>query len=33
MLVNCVAYKDGYKLADITFEDVSEYLKKENVFV
>jgi len=33
MLVNCVAYKDGYKLADITFADVSEYLKKENVFV
>ena len=33
MLVNCFAYKDGYKLADITFEDVSEYLKKENVFV
>jgi magnesium transporter len=33
MLINCVAYKDGLKIADITFAEISEYLKKEGVFV
>ena len=33
MLVNCVAYSEGRKLADIPKEDISEYLKRPNCFV
>jgi magnesium transporter len=33
MLVNCVAYREGHKLADIPKEDISEYLKQPNCFV
>src|SRR5438128_10797274 len=33
MLVNCVAYEEGRKLADIRKEDISEYLKRPNCFV
>jgi magnesium transporter len=33
MLVNCVAYSEGRKLADIPKEEISEYLKKPNCFV
>jgi magnesium transporter len=33
MLVNCVAYQDGKKLADIPKEDISEYVKRPDCFV
>ncbi len=33
MLVNCVAYTGGHKLADIPVEDISEYVKRPNCFV
>ncbi|HEX7271797.1 MAG TPA: magnesium/cobalt transporter CorA [Casimicrobiaceae bacterium] len=33
MLVNCVAYQEGRKLADIPKEDISEYLQRPNCFV
>jgi magnesium transporter len=33
MLVNCVAYEDGRKLADITPAEISEYLKRPGCFV
>src|SRR5215813_13071953 len=33
MLVNCVAYEEGRKIADIPKEDISEYVKKPNAFV
>jgi magnesium transporter len=33
MLVNCVAYEEGRKLADIPKQDISEYLKRPNCFV
>jgi len=33
MLVNCVAYQEGKKLADISKEDISEYLKRPECFV
>jgi magnesium transporter len=33
MLINCVAYSGGRKLADIPKEDISEYLKRPNCFV
>ena len=33
MLVNCVAYQDGRKLADIPKEAISEYVKRPDVFV
>jgi magnesium transporter len=33
MLINCVAYQDGKKLADIAKEDISEYLKHPDCFV
>ena len=33
MLVNCVAYQAGQKLADISKEDISEYLKRPECFV
>ncbi|MYN25987.1 magnesium/cobalt transporter CorA [Duganella levis] len=33
MLINCVAYQDGKKLADIAVEDISEYVEKPETFV
>lgn len=33
MLVNCVAYQDGRKLADIPVEDISEYVSADDCFV
>src|SRR5438067_10205872 len=33
MLVNCVAYSGGRKLADIPKEDISEYVKRPDCFV
>ena len=33
MLVNCVAYQDGRKLADIPVESISDYLAKDECFV
>jgi magnesium transporter len=33
MLINCVAYKHGERLADIPVEDISEYLVREDTFV
>lgn len=33
MLINCVAYEHGRKLADIAREDVSEYVKRPDTFV
>ncbi|HEV8255950.1 MAG TPA: magnesium/cobalt transporter CorA [Casimicrobiaceae bacterium] len=33
MLVNCVAYSEGRKLADIPKEEISEYLKRPDTFV
>jgi magnesium transporter len=33
MLVNCVVYKEGRKLADIPKEDISEYLQQPDCFV
>jgi magnesium transporter len=33
MLINCVAYQDGKKLADITVEDISRYVCRPDCFV
>jgi magnesium transporter len=33
MLVNCVAYQNGRKLADIPVEDISEYVSRPDCFV
>jgi magnesium transporter len=33
MLINCVAYQDGQKLADIDKRQISDYLKKPGCFV
>jgi magnesium transporter len=33
MLLNCVAYQNGVKLADITVEEISDYLEKKDCFV
>jgi magnesium transporter len=33
MLINCVAYEDGKKLADITVEAISDYVARPNCFV
>lgn len=33
MLVNCVAYQEGTKLADIAVESISEHLNRPNCFV
>ena len=33
MLVNCVAYQDGKKLADISIADISEYVVRPECFV
>jgi magnesium transporter len=33
MLINCIAYQDGKKLADISVEDISEYVVHPECFV
>lgn len=33
MLIDCVAYREGIKLADLPIEDISEYLKRPDCFV
>ena len=33
MLVNCVAYRQGEKLAELPVQDISEYLKQPDTFV
>jgi magnesium transporter len=33
MLINCVAYQHGKKLADIPVEDISEFIVREDTFV
>jgi len=33
MLINCVAYQNGVKLAESSIEDISEYLKQPGCFV
>jgi magnesium transporter len=33
MLINCVVYKDGKKVADIPVEDISEYMNLADTFV
>jgi magnesium transporter len=33
MLINCVAYRDGVKLADLPVEDISDYLQRDDCFV
>ena len=33
MIVNCVAYEQGRKIADISKDDISEYLKRSDCFV
>ncbi|MFN6993123.1 MAG: magnesium/cobalt transporter CorA [Aquincola tertiaricarbonis] len=33
MLINCVVYQDGRKLADITVDDISDYVEREDCFV
>lgn len=33
MLIDCVAYRDGIKLADLPIEDISEYLKQPDCFI
>lgn len=33
MIVNCVAYKDGYRLAELLVEQISDYLKQPDCFV
>jgi magnesium transporter len=33
LLINCVAYQDGARLADLDVEEISDYLEKPNCFV
>src|SRR3989304_9856528 len=33
MLINCVAYQDGKKLADIATRDISDYVSRPECFV
>lgn len=33
MLINCVAYKDGRKLADVAVEEISDYIARGDCFV
>jgi magnesium transporter len=33
MLINCVAYRDGVKLADLPVEEISDYLQRDDCFV
>ena len=32
-LVNCVAYRDGRKVADVAIADISDYLQRPDTFV
>ncbi len=33
MLINCVAYENGTRLADVSVEDISEYIQRKDCFV
>ena len=33
MLINCVAYQSGVKLADLSIEEISNYLQRPDCFV
>ena len=33
MLLNCVAYQNGVKLADLAVEEISDYLERKDCFV
>lgn len=33
MLINCVAYENGTRLADVSVQDISEYIQRPNCFV
>src|SRR5450830_1414730 len=33
MLINCVAYQDGKKLADLPIDDISDYVERPDCFV
>ncbi len=33
MLINCIAYQDGRKLADIPIQDISKYVERPDCFV
>ena len=33
MLINCVAYENGTRLADVSVEDISDYIQRPNCFV
>ena len=33
MLINCVAYENGSKLADIPIAEISDYLRRPDCFV
>ena len=33
MLINCVAYENGVRLADLTVEEISDYLERSGCFV
>ena len=33
MLINCVAYQNGKKLADITVAEISDYVTRPECFV
>lgn len=33
MLINCVAYQNGVKLADLSVEEISDYLERKDCFV
>ena len=33
MLINCVAYQDGVKLADLLAGEISKYLKRPECFI
>jgi magnesium transporter len=33
MLINCVAYENGTRLADVSVEDISEYIQRPDCFV
>lgn len=33
MLINCVAYENGSRLADLSIEEISDYLARPDCFV
>ena len=33
MLINCVAYQDGKKLADIEVDHISDHISRDDTFV